>query len=305
MVDRIAAILTIALLFGGGISRVSHAGGACDDTSRLARTACVAGVTADFSIGKSNCVNLAGTAARQQCVADAREARTEAQQLCRDQSHARQDLCDALGQDPYDPAINPNEFLPPQVTAANPNPYFPLVPGTTRVFKGGGETDTVTVTNQTKTIQGVTTMIVQDDVVDDGSGRLLETTQDFFAQHVNGAVWYFGEITQSMSEDGLISTDGSFLAGVDGAKAGIIMQATPQVGDVYRQEFSLGNAEDAAEVTSTAGSASVPGASCSGNCVVTREFTPLEPDGDEQKFYATGIGVILDIDPDGTRSELQ
>jgi hypothetical protein len=301
MVDRIAAILTVALLFGGGISRVSHARGACDEMSRLARTACVAGVTDDFSIGKGNCVNLADTAARQQCVADARDARTEAQQLCRDQSHARQDLCDALGQDPYDPAINPNEFLTPQVTAANPNPYFPLVPGTTRVFKGGGETDTVTVTNQTK-VYGANDPALG--TVGVTLGGLINNPA-ISTWNGNGAVWYFGEITQSMSEDGLISTDGSFLAGVDGAKAGIIMQATPQVGEVYRQEFSLGNAEDAAEVTSTTGSASVPGASCSGNCVVTREFTPLEPDGDEQKFYAAGIGVILDIDPDGTRSELQ
>jgi hypothetical protein len=152
----------------------------------------------------------------------------------------------------------------------------------------------------------VTTIVVQDDVVDESSGKLLETTQDFFAQQADGTVWYFGEITQSISEDGLVNTDGSFLAGVDGAKAGIIMKATPQAGDLYRQEFSLGNAEDAAEVTSTTGSESAPGASCSGDCVVTREFTPLEPGGDEQKVYAPGVGVIVDIDEaTGERSELQ
>src|SRR5262245_4482815 len=177
---RVASILIAAVLFGGGFSSAAQAG-ACGDTSRLARQACDAAVNDDFSIAKGNCVNLADTAKRQQCVADARDARTEAQQLCRDQSHARQDLCDALGQDPYDPPIHANEFLSPQETAANPNPYFPLIPGTTRVFKGGGETDTVTVTNQTKTIQGVTTMVVQDDVFDDASGRLVETTQDFYA----------------------------------------------------------------------------------------------------------------------------
>jgi hypothetical protein len=303
MVRRIASMLAVALLSGGGFVSAAQAPGACSETSRLARQACDAGVADDFCIAKGICKNIADAAERQQCLVDEREARTEAQQECRDQFHARQDLCSDLGQAPYDPAIDPADFLSPQETAMNPNPYFPLVPGTTRIFQGAGETVTVTVTNQTKTIQGVTTIVVQDDVVDD-SGRLVETTQDFFAQKVDTTVWYFGEITQSISKDGLISTDGSFLAGVDGAKAGIIMGATPQVGDVYRQEFSLGDAEDAAEVTCTTGSESTTAASCSGNCVVTRDFTPLEPGGDEQKFYAPGVGVIVTIEPTGERSEL-
>jgi hypothetical protein len=111
MIERIGAILTVVLLFGGAISPVAHAGGACDDASRLARAACLAGVTDDFSIGKGNCVNLADATARQQCVADARNARTEAQQLCRDQSHARQDLCDALGRDPLRSADSPQRVF--------------------------------------------------------------------------------------------------------------------------------------------------------------------------------------------------
>jgi hypothetical protein len=68
------------------------------------------------------------------------------------------------------------------------------------------------------------------------------------------------------------------------------------VGDVYRQEFALGDAEDAAEVVSTTGSESVPAASCAGDCVVTRDFTPIEPDAAENKFYAPGIGLILEVD---------
>jgi hypothetical protein len=293
-----------ALLSGGGlVSAASDT--ACSETSRAARKACDAGATDDFWIAKATCANVAAGETRRQCLVDAQDARAEAQQECTDQFHARRDLCDALGQAPYDPPIDPTQFLSPQATAASPNPYFPLVPGTTKIFRGDGEIVTVTVTNQTKTIQGVTTMIVQDDVVDECTGRLIETTQDFFAQQVDGTVWYFGEITQSVSENGLVSTEGSFLAGVDGAKAGIIMKGNPQIGDVYRQEFFLGDAEDVAEVTSTTGSESTPGASCSGNCVVTRDFTPLEPGGDEQKFYAPGVGEILTIDPTGERSELQ
>jgi hypothetical protein len=268
------------------------------------RTACDAGVTDDFWIAKGTCANLADAEARNECLSDARDTRTEGGQECRDQFQARQDLCDALGQDPYDPEINSDDFLTPEETAANPNKYFPLVPGTTKVFLGAGEKVTVKVTDQTKMIQGVKTIVVQDDVEDD-CGQKLETTQDFFAQQSDGTVWYFGEITQSIDENGLIDTEGSFLAGVDGAKPGIVMKGNPQVGDLYRQEFFLGDAEDAAEVISITGSEMVPGASCSGHCVVTRDFTPLEPGADEQKFFAPGVGEILTIEPTGERSELQ
>jgi hypothetical protein len=83
------------------------------------------------------------------------------------------------------------------------------------------------------------------------------------------------------------------------------MKAAPQVGDVYRQEFALGEAEDLAEVLSVTGSATVPAASCNGDCVVTRDFTPLEPDVSENKFYARGIGPILEVDLEtGERLEL-
>jgi hypothetical protein len=101
VVARIAGIFTAGLLFGGGFLPIAaHARAAFNATSQLARTACVAGVTDDFSIGKGNCLNLADPAARQQCVAGARDARTEAQQLCQDQFHARQDLCDVLDRIP-------------------------------------------------------------------------------------------------------------------------------------------------------------------------------------------------------------
>ena len=90
--------------------------------------------------------------------------------------------------------------------------------------------------------------------------------------------------------------EGSWKAGRDGAQPGIVMLAAPQVGDVYRQEMALGDAEDAARVISTTRSATVPAASCHRNCVVTRDFTPLEPDANERKFYAPGVGLILERD---------
>ena len=92
---------------------------------------------------------------------------------------------------------------------------------------------------------------------------------------------------------------------MDGAKAGILMKAIPAVGSIYRQEFDLGNAEDMAQVLSRTGSATAPAASCRGTCLITKDFTPLSPDHIEHKYYAPGIGMILEVDPEtGERLEL-
>jgi len=131
-------------------------------------------------------------------------------------------------------------------------------------------------------------------------------TEDYFAQQNDGTIWYFGESSKQLENGDIGGVEGSFLSSVDGAKPGILMKAAPKVGDVYRQEFALGVAEDAAEVLSTTGTESVPGASCNGTCLVTHDFSPLEPDANEQKFYAPGIGDILEIDvaAGGIRLEL-
>jgi len=79
--------------------------------------------------------------------------------------------------------------------------------------------------------------------------------------------------------------------------------ASPQVGDGYYEEFALSVAEDVAHVLSTTGSATVPAASCNKTCLVTRNTSSLDLDL-ETKYYAPGIGLILEADPDGTRNEL-
>ena len=127
---------------------------------------------------------------------------------------------------------------------------------------------------------------------------------DWFAQDKDGNVWYFGENTAEL-EDGLITTiDGSFMGGVDGDQPGIIMKAHPAVGDFYRQEFSLGNAEDEAETLGLNASVTVPYGSFQ-HCLRSEETTPLEPDLLEDKFYAPGVGNVLTVDGDtGERDEL-
>lgn len=196
----------------------------------------------------------------------------------------------------YNPNIDPANFI----NAADigetvePNPYFPLKAGVTHIYKGDDQTITVTVTEDTKEIMGVTCVVVRD-VVEE-NGIVIEDTDDWYAQDKDGNVWYFGEDTTAF-KDGKASTEGAWTAGVNGALPGVVMWAKPEVGTVYRQEYYAGHAEDMGKVLSLTDSASTPAASCDGTCLVTEDTTPLEPDALEHKYYAPGIGFIYEIKP--------
>ena len=186
------------------------------------------------------------------------------------------------------------------------NPFFPLAPGTVFTYRSvtadGTEIDRVEVTHDRKLILGVSCVVVHD--VSHVDGALTEDTKDYFAQDKHGNVWYFGELSQQFEDGELVAIDGSFQAGRDGAKPGIIMQAAPRVGETYRQEFALAEAEDAGTVLDLHANATVPFGSFL-NCLRTRDFSPLEPDVEENKFYAPGIGSVLEIDlSTGDRLEL-
>ncbi len=244
----------------------------------------------------------ARAAARRQ----AREDYEDAVDLANAQLHERRDLCEELDEERYNPVIKPADFLSVAETAAKPNPLFPLMPGTTYNFRSvsaeGTETVEFAVTKGTRTILGVTCITVRDTVKLNGSVK--EDTVDWFAQDRSGNVWYFGENTAEY-EDGLItSIAGSWEAGVQGGKPGIIMFAKPVVGKVYRQELFLGEAEDAAEILALNETVSVPAGTYT-KCLKTEDFTPIDPDNKEFKYYAPGIGNILTINPDtGKRVEL-
>jgi hypothetical protein len=268
----------------------------CTRTSQAARIACQNEVRDDFWTTAGICDNFSDPTARKECKSAAEKTSTENSQACGDQFAARQDVCAALGQAPYDPQINPADFVEPADIgfAVPPNPYFPITRGATWAYRSEGQTETVVVTGETKQLLGVNCAVVRDIAKEDG--EVIEDTRDFYAQDVNGTVWYFGESTTEFEGGDPVSLAGSFAAGIDGAKPGIIMEAMPQGGDVYRQEFALGEAEDLAEVLKLTGSAHVPGASCEGDCLVTRDFTPLEPGVEEHKYYAPGVGSILEVD---------
>ena len=139
---------------------------------------------------------------------------------------------------------------------------------------------------------GVTARVVRDTVTLDG--EIIEDTFDWYAQDEAGTVWYLGEDTAEF-EDGEVATrEGSFEAGVDGAQAGVIMPASPEVGMTYRQEYYEGEAEDNGEILELGEQADVPAGDYD-DLVQTADTTPLEPDVLEHKYYARGVGLVLVI----------
>jgi hypothetical protein len=192
---------------------------------------------------------------------------------------------------PYAPNIDPADFV-----SEIDNKYFPLKPGTTFVYAGNAERDEMTVTSNTKQIMGVECVVVNDRLWEDG--KLIEQTYDWYAQDKEGNVWYFGEDSKEYENGKVVSTEGSWEAGEDGAKAGIIMQAQPKVGETYRQEYYKSEAEDMAKVLDLGGSAKVPYGSFE-HVLVTKEWTPLEPNLIVHKYYAPAVGNVIEVSVKG------
>lgn len=203
-------------------------------------------------------------------------------------------------------ALNPADF-----STTITNPYMPLRPGSTWVYRetntrGVKEKVVVRVTNTTKKIaNGITARVVVDTVTVGGKPR--EITKDWFAQDRSGNVWYLGEFVSNYEQGTLVDHSGSFEAGVDGAQAGVAMPANPKAGMHYRQEYYKGVAEDrAAIVTVGKEQVEVPFGHFNSKLLMTRDLVPLEPKVQELKFYARGIGMLLSVhtDGDGGRAEL-
>jgi Ca2+-binding RTX toxin-like protein len=197
-------------------------------------------------------------------------------------------------------AIDPNDF-----TTKIDNPYMILKAGTTFHYedKGLGSTDDFTVTHETIVIDGVTCVVVHDSGFI--NGQLEEDTYDYFAQDKHGNVWYFGE-DSSQYEPGNptpIGTEGSWRAGVDGAKPGIVMEAKPDVGDSYHQENAKGVAQDSAKVLSLKASIFTDYA-MSDQGLETKEYSPLSPSDIEHKFYIAGVGEVLTTTAGGEYEQL-
>ncbi len=175
------------------------------------------------------------------------------------------------------------------------NPYFPLAAGSQLVLEGddGGTAVRleVTVLDQTETVAGVTTRVLEERETHDGA--LVEISRNFFAQAPDGTVCYFGEDVDIYEGGTIVGHEGAWRAGVNGALPGILMPASPAVGQAFRQEVAPGVAEDRAVITAVGETVTVPAGTFT-STVRFRETTPLEPGAESIKVFASGIGLIQD-----------
>lgn len=275
----------------------------CGDVATLGARAGLFGVRQSFALAVASCINEeSGTPVKfAACLQEAANEFNDELALVSAQHAARLGLCTLTGGGIYDPDLDAAEF-----DDEVDHPYMPFLPGAQWVYQkvtaDGLEEITITVTDDKLEIDGIECITVHDVVTLDGV--LVEDTLDWYAQHEDETVWYMGEIVQNFEEGRLTDLGGSWLAGADGALPGIVMLANPTLQRTYRQEFFLGEAEDAATVLSVSEVVTI-GLGTFTRCLLTEEFTPLTPGGVEHKYYALGVGLILEVDPfTGERLEL-
>jgi hypothetical protein len=192
------------------------------------------------------------------------------------------------------------------------NKFSPLVPGTQFVYEGRSNRGhgrlphrvVFTVTDLTKVINGVRTVVMWDR--DINAGKLLEAELAFHAQDNDGNVWNLGEYPEEREDGKVTGAPDTWLAGLDDANAGVLMRANPRVGtSSYRQgwvpsiEFG-----DLAKVYKTGQRNCVP-LGCYDNVLVTDETNPFEAaDGHQLKYYAPGVGNIRAAPRGGKEKEI-
>jgi hypothetical protein len=305
----------------------------CKESAQLMKSSCRKEVNEEYYSTTAMCINLGDADERKDCLKEARKTRKEDDELCGDQRQARRDACELLNEDRYDPEafLTASDFEgDPGVNGAR-NPYFSLAPGHTYVSQvTGGEDDDgnpieetviVTVTDQMRKLlvqeddlgneipgTGVNCRLVVDIVLVDGEP--VEVTDDYYAQGIGdsviGDVHYCGEVARNFEDGNLVDLDGSFEAGRDLAKSGILIKGAPVTGVAHRQEYLLGEAEDLIRYVAGAADPTFMGEGddnatypCDNagepRCVKTEEFIPQEPDAGEYKYYIADIGFVLGV----------
>ena len=312
---QLALLSLIFAVFGFTPAQASHI---CDRTANLLRVSCGFEASEDYFSDLATCLNISHHDDRSDCVSDAKADRLETIEECSVVKGARKDVCDLTGQQAYEPEFGEDyaaNFVNPLDIggSVSPNPYFPMVQGNTwtyeKVFEDDEgeevtETILVTVTGKTKVIEGITCVTIND-IADEG-GEVIEDTDDWYAQDIFGNLWYCGEIAENFEtfegddpeEAELVDIEGSWKAGRDGAKAGILFPANPYVGETIRQEVLWGDAEDVITIESLTGTQVTPAASCDATCLVTKDFSALEPGVVEFKYFLPGVGLIAETDPE-------
>lgn len=297
----------------------------CTKTAKFLKYSCGFEVRDDYLASIAVCLNKSDDDEQRNCLREGRIAQREANQECRQVFRARKEVCNAVGEAPYDPPFGEEyaaNFVDPLEIGKSviPNPYFPLVQGNSWIYEGTSINDEgeeeierieLKVTNKTKLIEGITCVVVND-IVTIG-GEIVEDTDDWYAQDTQGNLWYAGEIVLNFetfegddpTEAEITDIGGSWKSGRDGARAGVSVPFAPVVGELIRQEIFWDEAEDVIEVLDVNATETSPAASCNGNCLRTYDFTPLDAEANENKYYAPGIGLIVEIDLNtGDRVEL-
>jgi|TARA_Y100000310_G_scaffold344512_1_gene457665 hypothetical protein len=303
--------ILVGMLLSGNALGMEHG---CAASAQSLFLACGFDVKEGYLEGLAVCGDTNDQDEAGDCTAEIEEARDEDSEECDDVLEARLEVCEKLddaahevqfGEDYAENFVDPLEIG----VTIDPNPWFPLVQGNVWVYEASGidedgeeveETITVTVTDAVKLIEGIRCLVVNDTGSEEGV--VLEDTDDWFAQDVEGNVWYCGEISRNQEvfegdepeEPELVELEGSWKSGRDGAEAGMLLPLTPVVGELIRQEILYGDAEDVMEIESLEGTESTPVASCSETCLVTLDYTALEPGEFENKYYAAGIGLIVE-----------
>lgn len=289
---------TATLLALAGLAGIPGGHDPCEDEARALLQSAQDQADADYYLILARCINDP-EGPFTQCVDEAQDARDEALELAEDQFDARLKVCAQLGGGRYNPVI-----LPADYTSDVTNNYNPLVVDRTLVYEKsspeGLEHTEVTTLDKTVVVNGVECRAVHDVVSLDGV--VVEDTEDWFAQSVAGDVWYFGEISYSYVDGFVDNIGGSWRYGTDGGKPGIQMLASPGIGDFYRQEYLIGTAEDVARVVSLDETVVVSYGTFT-HCIKTLEGTAIDPEAIEAKFYAPGIGLVLETEG-GERVEL-
>jgi hypothetical protein len=267
-------------------------------------------------------VNVSARSERTLCERRARGARTVGRRTCQLQRALRRDTCDQIGQDRFDPIFDPASF---EIDFSRPrNDFFPLVIGDRSRFEDGeGLVRTVEVLGQTRKVDGVTCVVVEERTLLDGV--LLEEVESSFAPARDGTVWRCSEEVRGFATfegdvpraPALVRVDGSFRAGLRGARPGIAFPSSPVEGDVFLEAFAPGAAEPVVEILSTDFSFGDPDnldrfvprrladLLCeAGDCVVTRNLSLLAPRVETLRFFAAGIGMFLEVNPE-SRERLQ
>jgi hypothetical protein len=205
--------------------------------------------------------------------------------------------CHLPGPYEYPKGARAVKLRPRDFTTRIDNPYWPMRPGTVwrYVETSGAETQQirVRVTHRTTVIRGIRARVVRDVVR--SRGVLVEDTRDWYAQDSGGSIWYLGEATKEYEDGKVVSTEGSWRYGRDGAQAGIVVPARTHAACRYREEYLDGVAQDRALVLSRQESLETP-TGFHRHVLHTANSTPLEPAVLENKFYARGVGPVLEID---------